>query len=256
MRRSSPASAELPRTLEPQPELKPLYLQIEERLIQRIVNGEWGPGEMLPSEMRLAAEYGVHQGTVRKALDEIAARNLVVRQQGKGTFVSAVAMRHNPFHFFKVRPRSGVLERPTTRFLSVARQPATASERGKLQMEASRSEVVRARKLRCYDGRPVIVERVACPAHLFPGLEDLLSELQPETTYGLLEEKYRVLIARVVERLSAVPASAEDAGWLGVVEGTPLLAIDRVAFALDGQAAEWRVSHCRTDAHEYLVDHI
>ena len=68
--------------------LNPLYIQIQQLLFERLRKGEWGPGELLPSEMKLAAEYDVHQGTIRKALDEIAAQHLVVRQQGKGTFVT------------------------------------------------------------------------------------------------------------------------------------------------------------------------
>ncbi|HEV7252742.1 MAG TPA: GntR family transcriptional regulator [Mesorhizobium sp.] len=238
-----------------QPESKPLYLQIKELLVQRIAKGEWGPGELLPSEMRLASEFGVHQGTVRKALDELAARNLVVRHQGKGTFVSAVGMRHNPYHFFRMRPRDNVLERPTTEFLSVERGAASAAERETLRMDAGWSEVVRAVKLRKYDGKPIIVERIAYPADLFPGLDELLATLRPDTTYGLLEERYRVLIARVSERLSAIAASTEDAALLGAEAGKPLLGIDRLAIALDGRPAEWRVSHCSTDDYEYFVEH-
>lgn len=238
-----------------QPEARPLYQQVQEKLIQRVVKGEWGPGEILPSEIRLAAEYNVHQGTVRKALDDMAARNLVVRQQGKGTFVAAVTNRHNPFHFFRLRARSDVKERPVTEFHSITRGLPTAAERAKLALGDRGTEVVRAVKVRKFDDRPVILERIAYPADLFPALDKLLAELKPDTTYGLLEEKYRVLIARVAERVTAIPASAADAKKLGVKVGEALLAIDRVAVALDGRIAEWRLSHCRTEAHEYYVEH-
>ena len=237
-----------------QPELKPLYLQIKDILIQRLVKGEWGPGEMLPSELRLAAEYNVHQGTVRKAIEEMAAQNLVVRQQGKGTFVATAAMRHSPYHFFRLRSKSDAQEKPRTQFVSCTRAPASAEERAHLEMQADWAEVVRSVRLRLFDEVPVVVERVASPADIFPGLDELLMEVRPATTYALFEEKYRVLIVHVVERLTAVAASSEDAAFLGVDAGTPLLQIERLAHAIDGRVVEWRVSRCTSDAHEYVVD--
>lgn len=238
---------------------KPLYAQIEELLIQRIVKGDWGPGEILPSEGKLATEYGVHQGTVRKALEAMEARNLLIRQQGKGTFVTDTSARHKSFQFFRIRPRSeelgaSPLVLPTTKTVSCARRQASQTERRKLQLERKDSDVVRLRRLRLYEGKPIISEQIALPAHRFPGLSELLDELKPDTIYSILEQKYRVLIVRVVERLSAVAASSQEARVLGIAQGAPLLQIERVAFSLDGQPVEWRVSRCLNDAHDYYVE--
>lgn len=238
---------------------KPLYAQIEELLIQRIVKGEWGPGEILPSEGKLATEYGVHQGTVRKALEAMEARNLLVRQQGKGTFVTDTSARHKSFRFFRIRPRSEKLGTsplvvPTTRTISCACRHASPIERKKLQLGPKDSDVVRLRRLRLYEGKPTISEQIALPEHKFPGLSALLNELRPDTIYSILEQKYRVLIVRVVERLSAVAASYQEARLLGIDQGAPLLQIERVAFSLDGQPVEWRVSRCLNEAHDYFVE--
>ncbi len=239
-----------------QPEFKPLYLQIQQMLTHRVVTGEWGPGEILPSEMRLAVEYSVHQGTIRRALDEMAARNLVVRQQGKGTFVSAVAMRHNPFRFFHVKPRDGSETKPTAHFLSIKREIASKQTREILKMEDGWSEVIRTQKLRCYDGKPILFEDIAYPADIFPSLDLLFKDLAPDkTAYGLLEQKYRVLIERVTEQLSATSVTAQVAKLLEIEKGTPVLRIDRVAYALDSRPVEWRVSYCSTKNHEYFVEH-
>ena len=70
------------------PVFQPLYQQIKALITQSLISGEWGPGAAIPSEMELAARYGVSQGTVRKAIDELAAENIVVRRQGKGTYVA------------------------------------------------------------------------------------------------------------------------------------------------------------------------
>jgi GntR family transcriptional regulator len=233
------------------PELKPLYAQIKEKLIGRIVRGEWGPGELLPSETKLASHFHVHQGTVRKALDEMESDRIIVRQQGKGTFVADASLRHQAFRFLRLRPKSGDT-RPSTQFLSCLRTKASATERRKLDLGTS--DVVRLVKLRHFDGKPIILERISIRGELFPGLENLIDELQPVTTYTLLEKHYRVLISRVVERLSAVQASAADAKLLGVTVAMPLLKIDRIAYALDGAPVEWRISLCRTEAHEYVVE--
>ncbi|WP_428029136.1 GntR family transcriptional regulator [Ancylobacter sp.] len=237
------------------PESMPLYAQIKNLLIARVIKGEWGPGELLPSEMRLAAEYSVHQGTVRKALDEMAALGIVVRQQGKGTFVNASSMRHSTYHFFRVLPKSGTaMEAPSTEFVSIETAPATEEEHAHLRMPTAQRDVVRSLRMRRFGSVPKIVERVAQPAYLFPGLADLYRELLPETTYGIIERRYRVLVVKVVERLTAVAASAEDSALLDVPVGTPLLEVDRLAAAIDGQYVEWRVSRCLTDAHEYVVE--
>lgn len=231
--------------------LSPLYTQVKQMLFDRLRKGEWGPGEVLPSEMKLAVEYHVHQGTIRKALDELVAQHLVVRQQGKGTFVADGTRRHRPFYFMQIQPKSGANTFPTTDFISCTRAKASADEQDMLQGVA---EVIRIVKLRRFNSKPAIVERIAIRGDLFPGLEDLLGELRPETTYTLLEERYRVLILRVVERLSAVAASHADAKLLLLTKGVPLLQISRVAYSLDGSPVEWRISRCATQSHEYVVE--
>src|SRR3546814_10554487 len=82
------------------PEARPLYAQVRTLLLQRLIEGIWKPGTALPSEMQLAQELGVSQGTVRKALDDLAAENLVVRRQGRGTFVAEHDTDRALFHFF------------------------------------------------------------------------------------------------------------------------------------------------------------
>jgi len=89
------------------PAFSPLYQQIKELILQSLQGGEWKPGEAIPSEMDLAARFRVSQGTVRKAIDELAADNLVIRRQGKGTFVATHAEQHVRYRFLKLMPDSG-----------------------------------------------------------------------------------------------------------------------------------------------------
>ena len=76
------------------PSFRPLYEQIKILLTQSLIAGEWRPGESIPSEIELASRFRVSQGTVRKAIDELAADNILVRRQGTGTFVATHAEAH------------------------------------------------------------------------------------------------------------------------------------------------------------------
>src|SRR3712207_6352868 len=93
----------------------PLYRQVMARLVHRIAEGVWRQGDALPTEFEIAAELGVSQGTVRKALDAMAAENLIVRQQGRGTFVARYDDQRILFHFFKLAPDEGERRFPESR---------------------------------------------------------------------------------------------------------------------------------------------
>src|SRR6187397_2079836 len=112
------------------PSFRPLYEQIKILLTQSLVAGEWKPAEAIPSEMDLASRFRVSQGTVRKAIDELAAENLVVRRQGKGTFVATHAEQHLRYRFLKLMPDSGDRngEGPAQRTVLECRRVRAAAE--------------------------------------------------------------------------------------------------------------------------------
>lgn len=230
----------------------PLYAQVHAGIIQRIVAGVWKPGEMLPSEGRLAEEFGVSQGTVRKALDALAAENLVLRQQGKGTFIAAHTPERALFHFFKITGDDGSHQLPTGRVLSCARRRPSQEETQKLAL-APGAKVVHIQRVRDLAGRPAIVEKVVVPARLFPDLGQPSPEALPNTLYKLYEEKYGVIVAQAIERLRAVAARKSEAALLNVPVGAPLLEVERIALTLDRMPVEWRVSRCDTRGHHYLA---
>jgi GntR family transcriptional regulator len=228
---------------------RPLYRQVREVLVKRIADGVWQAGQMLPSEPEIAAGLGVSPGTVRKALDEMAAENLVVRRQGRGTYVARHDDARILFQFFKVVPDSGEREFPDSRCLGVHLGP-DAEAAAMLDLAAS-EPIVRLDRLRLLGGRVCVLERICLPGALFPGLE---TREIPNNLYEFYSTVFGVTIGRGTERLKAVAASPEAAGHLGVKEGEPLLRVDRLAYALDGRLAEWRVSLCRTDGLHYHSD--
>ena len=110
----------------------PLYMEVKRRLTGSIAAGEWRPGEALPSETRLAQRFNVSIGTLRKAIDELVAERIVVRHQGRGTFVATHSANRLLFHFFHVVPRGGEKQYPDTTTLAFRRGRAAAAEAGKL----------------------------------------------------------------------------------------------------------------------------
>ncbi len=228
----------------------PLYSQVKNLIIKQIVEGVWNPGDLLPSETRLGQDYGVSQGTVRKALDELAAENLVIRHQGKGTFVAAHTPDRALFHFFHIISNSGVRQMPSSREKGMLRRRALREETTKLSLPAA-ARVIQIDRVRHLDGKPVIAESIVVPAKIFPDLDKLPLEELPNNLYQLYEDRYYVTINRAVEHLRAVAASAQDAAWLGVKKGAPLQEIERVAHNLSGVPVELRISRCNTQDHYY-----
>jgi len=219
--------------------------------MQRMIDGVWRPGAMLPSEFQLALDFGVSQGTVRKALGAMESDNLVTRRQGRGTFVAEHDLDRALFHFFHMVGEGTARQLPVSRLLSCRHGKASAAQAARLDLSRG-DPVARIRRVRDLNGAPAIVETIVVPLALFPAIGkdgDL-----PNTLYELYERRYGVTIARAQERLRAKPAARFAARHLRVATGTPLLEIDRTAYSLDGAPVEWRVSLCETKDHYYLAE--
>lgn len=226
---------------------RPLYRQVKDTFIQRMADGQWPPGHLLASENQLGAELGVSQGTVRKALDELAAENLVVRQQGRGTFVAQHDEKRILFQFFKLTKNDGVARFPESQVLSAGVFPSNEEEREGLDL-ARAAKVARVRRVRFIDNEPIIIETLSLPDSLFPKLTE---SPVPNSLYAYYSERYGVTIAFAREKLTAVALKREDAEILNRSVGYPALQVQRVALALDGRPVEWRVSLCLTDTMHY-----
>jgi len=228
---------------------RPLYRQVRDVLVKRIADGVWHAGQLLPSDGEIAADLGVSQGTVRKALDEMTAENLVVRRQGRGTYIATHDDARILFQFFKLMPDSGERQFPESRVLGT--DVAPDREAAAVLGLTPRTRIFRVDRVRSVSGQLCVLERICLPAALFPGIET--REL-PNNLYEFYAVEFGVTIARASEKLKAVAAGPREASVLGVEPGHPLLRIDRTAFALDGRRAEWRVWLCVTDSTHYLSD--
>jgi len=235
------------------PAFSPLYQQIKGLILQSLQSGEWKPGEAIPSEMDLAARYRVSQGTVRKAIDELAAGNLVVRRQGKGTFVATHAEHHVQYRFLRLVPDSGDQnsEGPADRRVLECRRVRASAEIARLLAVRTGDPLVQVRRVLAFNGVPTILEDLWLPGAAFKGItaEQLAEYRGP--TYAMFELDFGVRMVRAEEKLRAVAADAQSAVLLQVPEGAPLLSVERVAYTYNDQPMELRRGLYRTDTHHY-----
>lgn len=233
------------------PTFSPLYRQIKSLIIQGLESGEWRPGESIPSETDLAARYSVSQGTVRKAIDEMAAENLLVRKQGKGTFV---ASHHDPrsfFRFLRLVPNSGDITPPQSVPLDCWRARAGQEASRVLGLELG-SPIIIVRRVLKFSGKPIVLDELYLPGDLFQGLSLEVLQSYNGSIYSLFESRYGVRMIRAEERLRAVAADRQTADTLGVIEASPLLSVERVTYTYGDRAVEWRRGLYSTAEHFYL----
>jgi len=235
-----------------EPAFRPLYLQIRDALEARLANGEWKPGEPIPAELALAARFKVSHGTVRKAVDSLAKDNLVVRRQGKGTFVAThTEERASHFRFLRIRRDDGVDEYPASRIVDLRRVRASAEVARALRIKTG-DGVFQLRRILRYDGAPTVLDEIALPASLFRGLSRARIDAYHGSVYSFFETQFGVRMLKAREELRAVTADAESAALLEVPRGTPLLAVDRIAYTYGERPVEFRRGLCTTRRHHYL----
>ena len=233
------------------PTFTPLYRQIKSLILQGLENGEWRPGEAIPSEMELAQRFSVSQGTVRKAVDEMAAENLVVRRQGKGTFVASHADPRTRFRFLRLVPMVGDLRHPQSVPLECWRAKAGQEVSRVLRMEPGAPTII-VRRILKFSGKPVVVDEIYLAGEDFPGLTLEMLQDHQGSLYGLFETRFGLRMIRAEEKLRAVAADRASAELLRVPEGAPLLSVERVAYTYGDRPVEWRRGLYSTAEHFYL----
>ncbi|BBO99647.1 GntR family transcriptional regulator [Sulfuriferula nivalis] len=237
------------------PNFMPLYEQIKRLITRSLSDGEWQPGAMIPSEMALARRYQVSQGTVRKAINELVAENMLMRRQGKGTFVATHADDGTTYRFLHLRNLAGEQEYPQSRFVNFGRGKADAQIARRLDIRSG-SALVQMQRVLTLSGEAVVYDDIRLPATLLKGISSVMVEEHVNaykgTLYSLYETQYQIRIISAQERIRAALADAQVAALLGVDVGAPLLCIERVAFTYKNQPVEWRMSYVNTEHHYYF----
>ncbi|MFZ4535526.1 GntR family transcriptional regulator [Propionivibrio sp.] len=232
------------------PTFSPLYRQIRELITRSLESGEWGPGNVIPSESELADRFGVSQGTVRKAIDEMAAENLLVRRQGKGTFVATHNDPRSFFRFLRLASDEADLHTLKSIPLECWRAKAGADVARTLAIEPA-APIIIVRRLLRFGNEPAVFDEIYLPGELFPDLTLDVLKSDELSLYSLFESRYGVRIIRADERLRAVSADRVSAELLQVAEGSPLLLVERVTFTYDNKPVEWRRGFYSTENFYY-----
>ena len=231
----------------------PLYKDVKRRLTEALTRGEWKPGAAIPAERRLSEHYRISIGTVRKAIDELVAENILIRRQGRGTFVATHTRDRELFYFLHVVPEDGPKPYPDVALQSFARARADRAAAAALALHPG-DAVFRIRNLLRFDGAPVIVDDITLPAQRFAGLTERRFRDRRSTIYNLYEEAFGLSVVKTRERLRATRADAASAALLGVAAASPLLQIRRIALTYRDAPVEYRVSLVTTERHEYFAE--
>lgn len=231
----------------------PLYKEVERKISDAIHRGEWKPGEAIPSETRLAERFGVSMGTLRKAVDELVYKGMLIRQQGRGTFIAKHGKDRYLFAFFHIVRQDGHKEYPHVSLLEFSKVKASADAVSMLGVPAG-TRLSRLFNTLSLDSNNIIVDEIYLPESVFPTLTKKQIQERHGTLYQLYQEEFDVTVIRTEERLRAVKADKIKAELLGVKVGDPLLLVIRVARSFKNLAVELRYSYINTANYEYYSE--
>ena len=225
----------------------PLYEQIKAMILASLQASEWLPGAAIPSEMELAARYAVSQGTVRKAIDELAAQSLLVRRQGKGTFVATHQEDDWQYRFLRLAPDSGQKFHLTNQFLTCEKTKANAHVAELLKLKAG-DPIIHIDRIQSFAGKPIVFEEIFLPGVRFKGLDLQALNDWRGPMYAFYEGQYATHMVRAEEKIKAMAADELLAKHLHLAEGAPILSVERLAFTYGNKPVEIR--HARYDTSD------
>lgn len=232
----------------------PLYHQIQHLLRHRIHSGLYPPGTQIPSEHQLSTELAVSRVTLREALRELVREKLLIKIQGKGTFVAS----NPPKRLSPVR-YTGFLEELQERVrklrvtsAEIAQVPATAELKTALQLDAAVTELTMIKRLRLMDDQPFSFTQNYLPTEI--GVRIRQKDLYSVPLLKILQEDLRIPITRARETIEAAPADPDTARHLGVPVLYPVLHITRVMFTTGNRPFELVDIYYRADRYHYSVN--
>ncbi|MBI5901046.1 MAG: GntR family transcriptional regulator [Rhodocyclales bacterium] len=228
----------------------PLYKEVKRKIIESIRNGEWKPGEVIPSEKKLCERFAVSMGTIRKAVDDLSGEGFLIRQQGRGTFVATHNQDRYLFTFFHIVRQDGHKEYPKVELMEFGKTKADSLAAPMLGLNSG-SRLIRFVNRLELGRTPVVIDEILLPEQLFSRLTERTLRERPATLYQLYQEAFGITVVRTQEKVRAVSADAFKASLLGVKIGEPLLQVIRIAFSFKDQPVELRYSYVLTRGYEY-----
>ncbi|QXZ16926.1 GntR family transcriptional regulator [Pseudomonas sp. AO-1] len=231
----------------------PLYQRLRDQLADQIANNRWRPGEAIPTEAALSAEYQLSTGTVRKAIDALVSEGILERQQGRGTFIRRAQFQSSLFRFFRFQTVSGERQVPESRILSIEPVAAPSAVAQALGLPAD-APVIRIVRVRLLDVKPVLAEEIWLPRQRFQALLEIDLSREGPLLYPIYEEVCGQVVASAEETLTAESVNDVHARLLQVAVNSPVIVIERLARDYAGSPLEWRRSRGHAEHFRYSVD--
>lgn len=228
-----------------------LHAEIKQRIIGSLSEGRWKHGQAIPSEQSLATRFGVSVGTVRRAVSELVAENVLVRRQGSGTYVASHTRDYMLSVFFWIVDEKDRKQLPRPQVLFYRRGRADAGTAARLQLQPG-APVIRVRALQHLGGRPMMVDDIRIPQALFPHLNEHMFRNRDGTLYGFFQERFGITVIRVEERLQARAADAAVSEALALPRGAAVLRIERTGYTYRDVPVETRVRFVNSARLRYL----
>jgi GntR family transcriptional regulator len=228
------------------------YGGVASALRDRILAGEWAPGDAIPSEAALAQSYGVALGTIRQALSLLVEDGLLERRHGKGTFVSPGLSGASMLRFFRFRGPSATSEPPQSQIVARRARRADAAEARAFGM-GSDGQVLQLERLRSIDGQPCLLETIVLPLPLFGALVESDPEAWGDLLYPMYQQRCGVLVHQAEDHLSFAQLHATQARRLRLQAGHPCVVVRRTAHDRVGRCVELRTTRGDAFAFEYTA---
>lgn len=231
----------------------PRYLALRDDLAAKIAQGGWNFVDPLPSEMKLAKQYGVALGTMRRAIEELVREGVLERRHGSGTYVRRSDFSGSLSRYLRFRSTHSTIAFQESRVLSVRRRRPNAPVSERLGLDSHAQAIFIDRK-RYHDGELLVTEEIWLQPHRFAPLLSMPLERVGPLMYRTYEDDCGQIVTRAEESLKISTADAELAASLDVEPGSPVVTIERTSFDVAGLALEWRRSHARADHFEYRIE--
>ncbi|MDX8045638.1 GntR family transcriptional regulator [Gracilibacillus sp. S3-1-1] len=229
----------------------PIYHQIEEHIKAKIENGEYQPGDALPSEREYAEQLNVSRMTVRQAITNLVNEHYLKRIKGRGTFITERKFEQhlNGLTSFtedmKVRGM-----KPSNKLVHFEIVPATTEISEQLHI-AAHTPVYEIKRIRLAENIPMALERTYIPANLMKGLTD---DIVQHSIYQYVEEELALKLGKARQIFEATLANEEESTLLEIPEESPILSITRITKLVDGTIFEVVQSAYRADQYKFILD--
>lgn len=229
----------------------PLYYQLKTILLDKIREGAWQVGDLLPSENQLQDDYDISRTTVRQTLSELVTEGYLIRKRGLGTFIAEPKVTYDPSKQFELN------EYTKSQGITLHWEFKDAEEINADETVATALDiregvtVLRIRRLRLADNRVIGYHL----AYVAPNIQKFIDEAHYTEGQSLdyLKNCPALSDSRIQRTLEASIAEQLDMDWLDAAPNTPILKMERIVFANDNSPVEFLVARFRGDRFKYQI---